>query len=503
MAHNFKSIPESLVAVNVLEAKFQQALIFHKQGQFAQAQALYEEILKSTPKHFDSLHLLGVIACQTKKHQQSVELINKAIEIFPNNAAFYSNRGNALQELSHFEDAVESYDSAILLNPDYAEAYSNRGNVLQKLNQFDYAIKSYNQAIVLNPEFLDAYYNRGNAFKELNQLAAAVDSYNQTIALKPDYADPYLNKALALLMDGEFDIGWKLYEWRCSNEKAKLRKRNFTQSLWLGKESLKGKTIFLHSEQGLGDTIQFCRYTKLVSELGARVIIEVEKPLVGLLQGLAGVTDLLAKGSIIPPFDYHCPLMSLPLAFKTDIKSIPNSGKYLRSNTSKLTYWASKLGEKKTMRVGLVWSGNSDHKNDQNRSILLDDIIMKLPLHCQYVSLQKEVREIDKSALNLNPNILHFGDELNDFTDTAALCECMDIVISVDTSVAHVSGSIGKETWLLLPFSPDWRWMLDRDDSPWYPSVKLYRQPKVGDWNSALLIVNADLARLIKNKITI
>jgi len=534
MPLNFKSIHESLVDGNVLEAKFQQALIFHKQGQFAQALALYEEILKSAPKHVDSLHLLGVIACQTQNFRQSVELINRAIEILPNNAAFYSNRGNALQELNQLDDAVESYDCAILLNPDYAEAYSNRGNVLQKLkrledaveshdralalnpyfadayfnrgnvfqelNQFDYAIKSYNQAIVLNPEFIDAYYSRGNALKELNHLAAAVESYNQAIALKPDYADAQLNKALALLMDREFDNGWKLYEWRWSNEKAKLRKRNFTQSLWLGKESLKGKTIFLHSEQGFGDTIQFCRYTKLVAELGARIIIEVEKPLVGLLQDLAGVADLLEKGSILPPFDYHCPLMSLPLAFNTNIDSIPYSGKYLRSNKSKLTYWASKLGEKQTLRVGLVWSGNAEYKNDKHRSILLADLIKHLPLHCQYVSLQKEVREIDKSALNSNANILHFGDELNDFADTAALCECMDIVISVDTSVAHVSGAIGKETWLLLPFCPDWRWMLDRDDSPWYPSVKLYRQSNIGDWGSAFLKVNADLAGLINNK---
>ena len=262
--------------------------------------------------------------------------------------------------------------------------------------------------------------------------------------------------------------------------------------------SLKGKTIFLHSEQGFGDTIQFCRYTKLVAELGARIIIEVEKPLIGLLQDLAGVADLLEKGSILPPFDYHCPLMSLPLAFNTNIDSIPYSGKYLRSNKSKLTYWASKLGEKQTLRVGLVWSGNAEHKNDKHRSILLADLIKHLPLHCQYVSLQKEVREIDKSALNSNANILHFGDELNDFADTAALCECIDIVISVDTSVAHVSGAIGKETWLLLPFCPDWRWMLDRDDSPWYPSVKLYRQSNIGDWGSAFLKVNADLAGLIK-----
>ena len=273
-------------------------------------------------------------------------------------------------------------------------------------------------------------------------------------------------------------------------------RRPFTQPLWLGTESLAGKTILLHSEQGLGDTIQFCRYAQLVAELGARVLMEVPEPLVGLLKDVRGVSHVIVRGSPLPTFDYHCPLLSLPLAFKTNLNSIPCSTKYVHADPVKLTHWTSRLGEKRHPRIGLVWSGRTEQKNDHNRSIALAALIPHLPADCQYVSLQKEVRKIDKPMLESSTNILHFGDELHDFTDTAALCELMDVVISVDTSVAHLSGALGQPTWVLLSFNPDWRWLLERDDSPWYPSIKLYRQPRVGDWDSVLVKLTADLAQL-------
>ena len=680
------------------QGKFQQALQLHQSGQLAQAQLLYEEVLQSQPEHFDALHLAGVIASQTKNYQTAAELIGKAIAIYPGNAAFYNNRGNALkelkqlddalahydhaialkpdyaeayynrgntfkeltqleaavanfdqaialkpdyaeaycnrgvallelkqlddalanydqaialkpgyaeafcnrgyaleklrkledavtsfdraialkpdyaeayyirgnvlQELKRLDDAVASFDQVISLKPDYAEAYYNRGNVLQELKLLDDAVASYDRAIALKPDFAGAYNNRGNALQKLRQLEDAVASYNQAIALKPDdakaycncgvvlrelgklddavasydraialkpdypeacnnlgvalenlgklddavasynraialkpdYAEAYWNKSLALLLGEDFNNGWELYEWRWKTATLLSPKRDFPQPLWSGKESLAGKTILLHSEQGLGDTIQFCRYARSVADVCDRVILEVEPPLIGLLQELAGVADVIAKDSALPPFDYHCPLLSLPLAFKTDLHSIPFSEKYLRINAGKLAYWAKKLGERNKPRVGIVWSGNATHKNDYNRSIPLADMIKKLPSPCQYVSLQKEVRDSDQSALMSNPAILHFGNELHDFADTAALSELMDVVISVDTSVAHLSGALGKTTWILLPFSPDWRWLLNRDDSPWYKSVTLYRQPKIGEWESVLANVSADLA---------
>lgn len=458
------------------------------------AQALHEDILKTQPKHYDSLHLLGVIAAETGHNQSAVDLIRKAIELNPNNAAFHSNRGIALKELKQLEAALESFDKAIAIKPDYAEAYYNRGIALAELKQFDAAVESFDKAIAIKPDYTKAHFNRGAALADLRRLNAAVASYDRAIAIKPDYAEAYWNKSLALLLDGDFANGFALHEWRWKLSTFTSPRGNFPQPLWLGKESLVGKTILLYSEQGLGDTIQFCRYINLVSDSGARVILVVEKSLVGLLKELAEVSVLVSKGSLLPSFDCHCPLLSLPLAFKTNLDSIPCSPKYLSADPNKLTTWAKRLGEKTRPRVGLVWSGSGEHKNDHNRSVALSELIQELPTDYQYVSLQKEVRDLDKSTLESRAEILHFGDELADFTDSAALCELMDVVISVDTSVAHLSGAMGKPTWVLLPFVPDWRWLLDRDDSPWYPSVRLYRQPTPGDWSGVFAKVKRDLA---------
>ncbi len=442
------------------QAKVEEAYALYLKGQLAQAQTLFQEVLNAYPDHSYALHLLGVIAFHAKNYQTAVRLIDRAIISQPDDATFYSNRGNALQKLAQLDAAVASFDKAIALRPD----------------------------------FVDAYYNRGNAMFELTRLDAAVASYDTAIALRPDHNEAIFNKSQALLLRGDLVRGWELFEWRWASEQMKPMKRTFPQPLWLGQESLAGRTILLHSEQGLGDTIQFCRYAKLVSDLGARVILEAPTPLVGLLRPLQGVSAVVAKGSPLPAFEYHCPLLSLPLAFKTTVDSIPCPVPYLRADFSKLTYWASKLGDRQSPRIGLVWSGRSDHKNDRNRSIGLAALLQQLPAGFEYVSLQKDIRDKDQSVLESRPDLLHFGPDLNDFADTAALCELMDVVISVDTSVAHLSGALGKPTWVLLPFTPDWRWLLDRDDSPWYPSVRLYRQPRISDWDSVLKKFKADLA---------
>ncbi len=441
------------------KAKFNEALALHRQGELAQAEAIYKKVLKLQPKHVDALHLLGVIAGQMGKYQLAADLIGKAIKIQPNNAAFYSNRGNALHELK----------------------------------QVDAALASFDQAIAIKPDFVDAFYNRGSVLQELNQLDAAVASYDQAIALKPDFAKAGFNKALALLLSGNFEKAWELYEWRWQCGDASMSpKRLFRQPLWLGKESISGKTILLHSEQGLGDTIQFCRYAKLVTELGARVIMEAPKPLLSLLKVLEGVAELVEANTPLPAFDVHCPLLSLPLACKTKLDTIPTAPAYLKSDPAKVAGWECKLGVKTQPRVGIVWSGTTSKKKHLNRNIPLAELVRHLPDTCEYVSLQKEVREPDQATLGKCPQIKHYGAELNDFADTAALCELMDWVICVDTSVAHLAGALGKPTWVLLPFNPDWRWLLDRSDSVWYPSMTLYRQSAVGDWTSVLAQIRAD-----------
>ncbi len=465
MAYKIKHIPklahvwQPVVAKS--QAKFQQAYTLYQIGELAQAQTLLEAILKKDSKHHDAVQLLSFIAFRTKQYQTALRLLDKSLRICPD-----------------------------------ADAYSNRGIVLYELRQLEAAVASYDQAIALRPGNAEAYSNRGNALKDLGQLDAAVASYDQAIALRPDIGEVRYNKSLALLLGGDLVAGWELHEWRWATEKMKPMKRIFPQPLWLGKDSIAGKTILLHSEQGFGDTIQFCRYAKLVSDLGARVILEVPKPLLGLLKQLSWVSDVVVDGSPLLPFDYHCPLLSLPLAFKTTVDSIPCPTPYLRAEPGQLAYWTSRLGEKKAPRIGLVWSGKPDHTNDHNRSIGLAALLQHLPARFEYVSLQKEVRDSDRLALESGPHVLHVGNELDDFTNTAALCALMDVIISVDTSVAHLSGALGKPTWVLLPFSPDWRWMLNREDSPWYPSVRLYRQPRVGDWDSVFDRVKADMTLL-------
>ncbi|HWR00433.1 MAG TPA: tetratricopeptide repeat protein [Chlorobaculum sp.] len=544
-----------------MQAKFEEARAFHRQGQIAQAQTLYGKLLEIRPDHADALHLLGVAAYQTGNHRKAVELIGKSIAIFPDNAVFHYNlgialnelkeleaaaacfgktvslkpdyhpaclklantlqelnrfeaalasydqaitikpeehlahygRANALKQLRRFEAAVASYDDAIALNPDHAESYSNRGNALQELKQFDAALASYDKAVSLQPEDHLAQFNRGTALQQLNKSEEALDCYDKAIAARPDFPDACWNKSLALLTGGNYLDGWPLYEWRWQVAKFAAARRNFIQRLWLGRGSLAGKTILLYSEQGLGDTIQFCRYIPLIAKLGARVVLEVDLPLTGLLKEITGLSAVFAKGSSLPESDFHCPLMSLPLAFKTEPNTIPCTRRYLKSDPEKSAQWKSRLGQKMYPFVGLVWSGNITHSNDGNRSVLLSDLIRHLPAGISYASLQKEVRDADRSTLASNAQILHLGDELTDFTDTAALCDLMDAVISVDTSVAHLNGALGNPTWLLLPFSPDWRWMLDREDSPWYPDLRLIRQQKPGDWSGAFEKLNSDL----------
>jgi hypothetical protein len=303
---------------------------------------------------------------------------------------------------------------------------------------------------------------------------------------------------LCNLLTGNFKAGWLGYEWRWKVEDSTSFQinRHFSQPLWLGEESLTDKTILLYAEQGFGDTIQFCRYVSLVAQLGAKVILEVQRPLVKLLTGLQGVSQIIAWGDTLPAFDYQCPLLSLPLAFKTELHSIPSVPQHINSDREKVIKWQTQLDEKTKLRIGLVWSGSTLHKNDHNRSLVLSRLLQCLPSDIEYVSLQREIRDVDQEVLAQHPEIKYFGDALEDFTDTAALCELMDIVISVDTSVAHLAATLGKPTWVLLPFNPDWRWLLDRDDSPWYPSVKLYRQEKISDWDGVLDQVKIDLEKL-------
>jgi hypothetical protein len=311
--------------------------------------------------------------------------------------------------------------------------------------------------------------------------------------LRPDFAEAHWNEALLSLLTGDFSRGWAKYECRWKKEPLVLSKRNFSQPLWLGADAIDGKTILLHSEQGFGDTIQFCRYVPLVAARGARIILEVQRPLQELMTNLASAAQVISKGDPLPDFDLQCPLLSLPLAFGTRLETIPSAMPYLQTSVQALKDWQARLGPKVRPRIGVAWSGNPTHKNDQNRSISLRSLLPLLDIEATFVSLQKDIRHDDAAVLKEHSDILQFGDALKNFSDTAALISQLDLVISVDTSVAHLAGALAKPVWVLLPFIPDWRWLLDRDESPWYPTVRLFRQEDTRAWDSVIVRVHADL----------
>jgi tetratricopeptide (TPR) repeat protein len=490
MPRRFNSIPKATPQVRPallqLPAKFQQARTLQQRGQPAGAQFILEKILKLKPDHFGALNLLGMIAANDKKPARAAHWFAKAIAVDPDNALTHINRGSALYELREFDAALASYDRCISIAGNHAEAHFGRGNVLKDQGHWDAALCGYDRAIAIRSDYAEAHVNRGFVLKELKRLEEALASYDRAIAIRPDYAKAYCNRALTSLLNADFAKGWRDYEWR---EKRTV----FPQPEWRGGESLAGKTILLRSEQGFGDTLQFCRYAARVSALGAKVILEVQKPLMTLLADLPGVSQIVARGSVLSDFDYQCALMSLPLAFKTCLDSIPCSTGYLKSDEGLLRQWRARLGQNAKPRIGLAWSGSPTNYNDRNRSIPLADLMRQLPVEFQYVGLQKEVREADAQTLCANPQVCIFADDRTDFSDAAAVCECLDLIVSVDTSIAHLGGALGKETWVLLPVSADWRWMLDRDDCPWYSSVKLYRQKNVGEWRDVLRQVRADL----------
>jgi len=462
--------------------------------------SIFGKLLKrksAAPNQFDSLYMQAAGAAATQDFQRAVQLYDQAIALNPSHAEAYYKRGNMLKNLGRLDAAIASYDQAIERRPDYAYAYCNRGVVQQSLGLTAAALSSYDQAITLDATDAMAHYNRALLMQDCSRWDAALASYNQAISIDPGYADAQHNRSLALLFQGDFENGWRSYEWRWKNAHRLSigTPRNFTQPLWLGEESIAEKRLLLYSEGGLGDTLQFCRYTALSAAKGATVILEVQPPLFSLLANLEGVSQVIAAGSPLPPFDYQCPLMSLPLAFKTTLDTVPTAPKYLQSDKAKVARWRAVLGERSCPRVGLVWSGNPNNTIDHRRSIRLADWVAHLPPEFEYFCLQKDVRDADSAALKSSPSIVLFDDNLLDFANTAALCECMDVVITVDTSIAHLSGALGRPTWVLLPFTPDWRWMRDRDDSPWYPTAKLYRQKTVGDWNEVFARIATDLDR--------
>jgi tetratricopeptide (TPR) repeat protein len=463
-------------------AHYQRAITLRDLGRLDEALLGFSRAIALDESFAEALNGRGDARRELGQLDEALEDFDRAVALRPEYADAHYNRGVALQDLKRLEASLVSYGRALELNAEMADAYNNRGRALRALNRPQEALADYERAIALRPAFAQAFNNRGVALKVLRRTEEARASYERAIALQPGFADAHWNLGLLHLLAGNFDAGWKLYEWRWKLQPA----RSFARPLWLGEQPITGKTLLVHAEQGLGDGLQFCRYIPLLGRLGCRIVVEVPAALLSVISTLMADFRIVERGDPLPEFDFHCPIMSLPLAFNTRMDSIPAATPYLFASTQKCLAVRRMLGVKTRPRVGLVWSGVSAHEDDPNRSLELASLQRILDLPIEFHSLQKKCGAADQAALRRFPQVLDHHLELADFSDTAALISEMDLVISVDTAVAHLAGALGQTVWILLPYSPDFRWLLDRSDSPWYPTATLFRQAAPGDWAGAV-----------------
>jgi tetratricopeptide (TPR) repeat protein len=507
-----------------------QAFSSFQQGDLERTQRLCAGILEHRPEDFDALHLLGMLNFQRRRMVEALHFLSQALKVNSGSADALSNLGLALAATGRTEEAIASYRSALRVAPDHPEILYNLGNACLEAGRIDEALSSYDDMLAHAPGHVGALVNRGNTLLRFNRPFEAIASYDAALAgmpghpqiltnrghalrrldrphealgdfeaallAAPDFPEAHFEWAMTQLSLGNFDAGWKAYEWRWKTGAFARHRAQPKAPLWLGEEPIAGKTILLHAEQGFGDTIQFIRYAPLLAERGAKVIYEVQPELQPLLTQLKGII-VIAAGEPRPVFDLHCPLLSLPLAFKTQAETIPAAIPYLTAPVERVTAWRDRLPPGRP-RAGFVWSGQPSHKNDSNRSIALARLAALFenpPFDCY--SLQSELRDADAEVLCGLPNLVHLGGDLRDFADTAAIISLLDVVISVDTAVAHLAGAMGKPVVILLPYAADFRWMRHRDDTPWYPTAKLFRQPAFGDWDSVIVRLRAELQQLI------
>ena len=428
--------------------------------------------------------------------EAAIEALQIAVAQKPDFPQAYNNLGLALYDAGRFEEALACYDKALTSKHDYADAYLNMGNALRKLGRSDAAAVSFQKAIVLDRDLFEAHNNLGNVLMDLDRFEAAAASYATAIGLKPDNPGAHKNLGIISLLLGDFETGWPEYSWRRLEDDPVFKVRNFKPPFWDG-EDLTGKTIFVYPEQGQGDIIQFVRYLPMLRQRGGRVAFDIPLPMARLMWDLDGIDVSLKDGDTLPPFDYHIPLLELPKLLGTTLDTIPAAKAYLHADKNLVEAWGERLGPNEGFRIGLVWGGSPDHMNDRNRSIE-PELFRPLVETPGVEALSLLVGRDGEAGRVFGDAVTDLAPDLGDFADTAAAIANMDLVISVDTAVAHLAGALGTMVWTLLPFNPDWRWMLGRDDSPWYPSMRLFRQEKRKDWEGVIERVAAELADLAK-----
>lgn len=484
------------------DAMFNRANVLIELDRLRDALAAYDQLLASYPGDPELHFRRGRLLVALDESAQALASLSKAVALAPNHLEALTARGILLAGSKHLQEARQDFEASIRLAPHLPSAHSNLGNVLSDMGLSSDALICYHKAIQIDPKFMDAQFNIGVVHQSLQQIDAAISAYRKAIEIDPMHVLAQWNLGLCLLMAGQMSEGWKQYEWRWKNAALDVfnERRNFDTPQWDGSQNLAGKTVLLYSEQGLGDSIQFCRFAHRIADLGANVILELQSPLIRLLSNVEGVAQVIERGDTLPQFDFHCPLMSLPLAFDTGLDTIPTNIPYLQVDDNLKVKWNTRLGETSDLRVGVAWSGRSSHADDHNRSAELKDVLTLLTPGVQLISLQNEIRSSDLEAITGRLEIQHFGSELTNMAETAALCDQMDIIVSVDTSIAHLAGALGKPLFVMLPFVPDWRWLLNRDDSPWYPTARLFRQSHKGKWSNVLTAVRLALEQALTAK---
>lgn len=482
-----------------IEQTLQQAINLHVSGNLDDAEALYRHVLSVQPDQPDAIHFLGVLAYNRGNLELAKKYIQKAIELVPDNAGCYTNMGNVFQKEKNYGEAIKWYGKGIDLNPDNKMAYCNLGVAYTKLDRLDDAKDVLKNAIRIDPSYTEAYANLCETYKFRGEYVKAQECCIQALRIDPEHVQTHWNQSILMLLQGDFKRGFKAYEWRWKRQNTLVRSIDSGER-WTG-QPLQGKTIFVYEEQGLGDTIQFMRYLPFIRNLGGKVILEVLSPLVRLVENFRGFDRLwVARRSVdtraVDRFDYHVPMMSLPGLFQTTLETVPAETSYLKADPGLSAVWRRRIGSGNAFKIGVVWAGSPDHNNDRNRSVLLSRFKPIRDMeNVMMFSLQKDKYE---KWTDLDPSVLFqkdLGEEIGDFADTAAIIDNLDLVITVDTSVAHLAGAMGKKTWILLPFYPDWRWLLDREDTPWYPSMRLFRQPDHGEWGTVIERVTSELRK--------
>jgi tetratricopeptide (TPR) repeat protein len=463
-------------------------LVLAAQGKTQDAIAIYRRALALDPQLAETHNNLGNALKDAGEWGQAIAAYREALRLRPEYPEAHNNLGNALHEAGKVDEAIESHRRALAARPAYAEAHNNLGNALRSQRRLDDAIASYERALALEPYYPDACNNLGNALYAKARYDEARSAYDRALQLKPDFALAQWNRALVLLLQGDYELGWEQWEARWQSNEFRPYRRNFPQPRW-GGEPLHGKRILLYTEQGFGDTIHFIRYAPLVARQGARVIVQCQPELLSLLREIAGIEGVFSLHEPVPEFDVHCPLLSVPGLMNTTRRTIPAEVPYLQPDARKVEFWRDKIASDPSAagkrKIGLSWGGRP--LPDPGRSMPLSTLApLAAAPDAWFCSLQKgdAAREADSPRSGLG--LANWADALHDFADTAALIANLDVVVTIDSAVAHLAGALGKPVMLMLPFSADWRWMLDRSDSPWYPTMRLFRQDRPGDWSTCI-----------------